>query len=66
MKKFLSDLDSKYGVVDNNYAALELEDYYNYLKEKEQWLEQHCERKFKPEYYRAYNELHPNTRLRLK
>lgn len=66
MKKFLSDLDSKYGVVDNNYAALELEDYYNYLKEKEEWLEQHCERKFKPEYYRAYNELHPNTRLRLK
>lgn len=66
MKKFLSELDSKYGVIDNNYAALELENYYNYLKEKEQWLEQHCERKFKPEYYRAYNDLHPNTRLRLK
>lgn len=66
MKKFLSELDLRYGVIDNNYTALQLEDYYSYLREKEQWLEQHCERKFKPEYYRAYNELHPNTRLRLK
>lgn len=66
MSKFLTDLDVKYGVVDNNYYALNDEEFSKYVKEKEQWLEEHCERKFKKEYYQAYNELKPITRLKLK
>lgn len=66
MSSFLKELDAKYGVLDNNYYALDNDNFFNYLKEKEEWLQNHCERKFKPEYYEAYNELKPTTRLRLK
>lgn len=66
MRKFSQQLDKEYGVVDGNYYGLNEEEFYQYLTKKEEWLEQHCERRFKPEYYKLYNKLKPVTRLKLK
>lgn len=63
---FINELDQKYGVVDGNYYVLNEDDYFKYIGEKENWLESHCERKFKKEYYKLYNQLKPTTRLRMK
>ena len=63
---FLRDLDQKYGVVDQNYYLLEGEDFINYCNEKEKWLSEHCERRFKPEYYKAYNKLSQLAREKSK
>ena len=64
--EFLAQLDSKYGVVDHNYYLLDSENFANYCKEKEEWLEEHCERKFKNEYYREYNKLSQLARSKAK
>lgn len=57
MSKFLSELDVKYGVEDQNYKLLDDDKYLEYSREKEQWLSEHCERKFLSDYYKAYAEL---------
>ena len=64
--EFLSDLDSRYGVVDQNYYLLEGDNFINYCKEKEEWLEKHCERKFKNTYYQEYNKLSQLAREKSK
>ena len=64
--EFLSSLDSKYGVIDRNYYLLEDEKFVNYCKEKEEWLEKHCERKFKNSYYQEYNKLSQLARQKSK
>ena len=66
LHKFLSELDAKYGVDDKNISALDDDTLREYQKEKEEWLASHCERKFKPEYYKAYLELKPKTKERLE
>ena len=65
-KEFLAKLDQKYGVVEENYFLLEGDDFVNYCREKEMWLEEHCERKFKNEYYREYNKLSQLARSKAK
>lgn len=62
MSDFLKELDAKYGVVDRNYYALDEENFFKYVEEKEKWLKDHVERKFKDSYYSAYNKLSPRTR----
>lgn len=66
LHKFLSELDAKYGVEDKNISALDDDTLREYQKEKEEWLASHCERKFKPEYYKAYLKLKPKTKERLE
>lgn len=66
MHTFLSELDTKYGVVDGNISALDDDNLRAYQLEKEEWLAAHCERKFKPAYYKAYLELKPKTKERLE
>lgn len=66
MHTFLSELDTKYGVVDGNISALDDDKLKEYQLEKEEWLATHCERKFKPAYYKAYLELKPKTREKLE
>lgn len=63
---FLRQLDEKYGVVDQNYFLLDDDDFIKYCTEKEEWLEKHCERKFKNEYYREYNKLSQLARSKAK
>ena len=62
MSDFLKELDAKYGVVDRNYYALDEETFFKYVEEKEKWLKDHVERKFKDSYYSAYKKLSPRTR----
>jgi hypothetical protein len=56
-KKFITNLDSKYGVTDGDVAALPDDEYIEYHREKENWLCEHCHRKFNENYYKAYAEL---------
>lgn len=66
LRNFSTQLDQKYGVVDGNYYVLNDNEFYNYLQEKEEWLQSHCERRFKSEYYNLYSKLKSKTRLKLK
>lgn len=63
---FLRKLDEKYGVIDQNYYLLDDDDFVKYCTEKEVWLEEHCERKFKNEYYIQYNKLSQLARSKSK
>lgn len=64
-KKFMTSLDSKYGVTDGNVAALPDDEYIEYHREKENWLCDHCHRKFNENYYKAYAELSYTTKQTL-
>lgn len=64
-KKFITNLDSKYGVTDGNVAALPDDEYIEYHREKENWLCEHCHRKFNENYYKAYAELSYATKQTL-
>lgn len=64
--EFLSGLDAKYGVVDKNYFLLDDDAFSDYCREKEKWLEEHCERKFKNSYYQEYNKLSQLARQKSK
>ncbi len=64
-KAFMDALDKEYGVIDKNYYALSEDKYHEYRVKREQWLSTHCERRFKPEYYAAYNDLKVEARDRL-
>jgi hypothetical protein len=44
-------------VIDKNYFLLDNDAFAEYCREKEEWLEEHCERKFKNSYYQEYNKL---------
>ena len=62
---FLKDLDSRYEVIDGDTSVLDDNRFQEYVTEKNKWLSTHCERKFKPEYYEAYNKLTQNTRTKM-
>lgn len=64
-KEFLNKLNSKYCVEDGEIYSLPDQEFVEYNREKEDWLCEHCERKFKASYYRAYAELSPITRQTL-
>lgn len=64
--EFLSGIDAKYGVVDKNYFLLDDDAFSDYCREKEKWLEEHCERKFKNSYYQEYNKLSQLARQKSK
>lgn len=64
-KKFMTSLDSKHGVTDGNVAALPDDEYIEYHREKENWLCEHCHRKFNENYYKAYAELSYATKQTL-
>lgn len=66
LHNFLSNLDTKYGVIDGNVSSLDDDKLKAYQLEKEEWLATHCERKFKPAYYKAYLELKPKTKEKLE
>ena len=61
-KKFINDLNKQYGVLDGEQYSLPDDKFIEYNREKEDWLCNHCERKFKSFYYRAYAELSSTTR----
>lgn len=65
-KDFLAKLDEKYGVDDQSPQLLPESEYQKYMAEKNDWLDQHCERKFKKEYYDEFNKLIPAARTALK
>lgn len=66
LNNFLTQLDAKYNVVDKNYYLLDDTSFLNYTREKEEWLEQHCERKFTNKYYKEYNKLSAIAREKAK
>lgn len=66
LNDFLTQLDTKYGVIDKNYYLLDDTAFLNYTREKEEWLEQHCERKFTNKYYQEYNKLSAIAREKSK
>lgn len=57
LQTFLDKLDAKYGIKDRQYQLLEGDDYINYCVEKEKYIGDHFERRFKKEYYEAYAKL---------
>lgn len=73
--RFLSELNKKYDLPENNRLAPESEDETSYRgkkvtvrqawnMERNQWLNDHCERKFTKEYYDAYAKLSNATQER--
>lgn len=73
--KFLSELNKKYDLPENNRIAPESEDIVSYRgnkvsvrqawnMERNAWLNDHCERKFTKEYYDAYAKLSNATQER--
>lgn len=62
MKEFLKELDEEYGVIAGDYFALSDSEFKEYCNEKEDWLAQHCTRRFIPEYYRRYANLSKLTK----
>ena len=65
-KKFISELNDKYSIVDNNLLSLPHEELVKYRKEKNDWLSEHAERRYTKEYYNLYNNLSANTEMKLK
>lgn len=63
---FMSELNAKYGVIDGNVYTLNEDEFKEYSREREEWLSKHCERRFKPEYYKQYSNLKSVTQLKLK
>lgn len=64
-RDFMVKLNQKYGVLEGEVSALPDDKFIEYHREKEDWLCQHCERKFNESYYRAYAELSYSTRQTL-
>ena len=64
-KAFITRLNQSYGVTEGEVYSLPDDEFIKYHREKENWLCNHCERKFKESYYLAYAELSPTTRRTL-
>lgn len=55
--QFLDTLNEKYNIDSNTYMLLPQDLYEAYVREKEDWLSTHCERKYINQYYVEYNKL---------
>ena len=63
---FLDALKAEYGIEeDEGHYLLNDDDFHEYMQKYDEWLSEHCERKFKPEYYKEFNKLSPRTRMEL-
>lgn len=66
LNKLNKSISSKYGIlleVDNKQAPKQNEEARKeWLHEQNEWLDKHCERKYKKEYYEAFNQLSDYTR----
>ena len=61
-EKFLTQLNAKYGVEELYELPKDRQAYYNFLRERDEWLSGHAERKYTKKYYDALLELTPEAR----